>query len=122
MNVDHDKAQAVAHYQKLAAQAQLLPSVTRSTSIEADRGRVAFLANVRDGRDAPMPLAINGRAHKVSTYLGECDRAAQALLFSACNAALCDKPAEDVKATILAFLHSVAREYGEDSSEVWGDQ
>jgi len=122
MNAVVDKAQTVAYYQNLAAQAQLLQSVTQSTSVEADRGRLAFLANVRDGRDAPMPLAINGRAHKVSTYLGECDRAAQALLFSACNAALCGKPAEDVKATILAFLHSVAREYGEDSAEVWGDE
>ena len=122
MNAVADKAQAVAHYQKLAAQAQLLPSVTRSTSIEADRGRVAFLANVRAGTDAPMPIFINGRGYKISQHFGECGREAQVLLFAACHAALSGKPADDVSAKLLAFVHSVAFAYGEDGYEVWSDQ
>ena len=114
---------AATHYPMLAAQAaahelEVLPS----TTVEADRGRTAFLESIKAGINSGMPLGMNTRSYKVSQHLGECGRDAQAFLFSACHAALADRTAEEVKARLLAFVHGVAREYGEDSADFWCDR
>ncbi len=113
---------AATHYPMLAAQAAAhAMAAAQSTSVEANRGREALLANVRMGINAGMPIMENGRAYKVSQHLAECGRDQQALLFAACYAAMSDRSAEEVKARLEAFVHAVAREYGEDSSELWSE-
>lgn len=109
-----DKSRAVAHYTALAAQAQAM-------TLEASIGRAVFLSELKAGRDALFRVSPGGRVYKLSTFLGECDRHAQALLFSACHAALTDAPAELVKAKLAEFAQAVAVEYGQDSEECWSD-
>lgn len=115
-----DKSRAVAHYEALAAQAQHIKAA-ESTSLAAMAGRNEMLACIKTGVDAPFPLIVGGRTYKVSSFLGECDRHAQVMLFSACHAAMSGKPAEEVKAKLAQFVDAVCREYGEDSADVWGD-
>lgn len=113
---------AATHYPMLAAQAEAsVIAATPCSTPEAERGRAAFLRNIRCGHDMPMPHGYNTRKYAVSTYLGECDRSAQAMLFAACSAALSDRSAEEVTAKLQAFIHAVAREYGEDSADAWED-
>lgn len=111
-----DKSRAVAHYEALAAQAQM-----RALTIEASIGRDVFLSELQGGRDSLFRVSLWGRAYRLSTFLGQCDRHAQALLFSACHAALTDAPAEQVKAKLAEFAQAVAVEYGQDSEECWTD-
>ncbi len=113
---------AATHYPMLAAQAAAHAlAAAQSTSVEANRGREAFLANIKAGINNGMPLGMNTRSYKVSQHLGECGRDAQALLFSACHAALAGQSADEVKARLEAFVHAVAREYGEDSCDFWSE-
>lgn len=113
----------LTHYQTLAAQAEALQAEqAMSTNLAAKLGRDMFLDSLRAGRDAPFPMGFNARSYKVSSYLGECDRHNQGLLFAACAAALSECDPEVVKARLAAFAHAVAREYGEDSADAWDDE
>ena len=111
---------AATHYPMLAAQAEAsIIAATPCSTVEAERGRVAFLRNIQSGCDKPMPHGYNTHQYAVSTYLGECDRSAQAMLFAACSAALAGRSTEEVTSRLQAFVHAVAREYGEDSADAW---
>jgi hypothetical protein len=69
----------------LAAQAEAsLVAATPCASDEAERGRTVFLENLTNGYDKQLPLGYNARSYKISTFLGECSREAQAVLFAAC--------------------------------------
>ena len=113
---------AATHYPMLAAQAEAsLVAAAPCSTVEAQRGREVFLENLTAGHDKPLPIGYNCRSYKVSTFLGECSREAQAVLFAACHAVMAGRAPEEAAAKLATFSHMVAREFGEDSADAWCD-
>lgn len=93
-----------------------------STISALDAGKEAFIEGVTRGVDRPLPLGVSTpRQWPISTFLGECSKHSQALLFAACNAALADRSIE-AAAKLKAFVDHVAAEYASDSEELWEQQ
>lgn len=79
----------------------------------------SLLATVALNNDALMPSMGSMRFH-ASTYLGECSREAQALLFAACHEARVNDGDDKLAAACLrAFVERVADDYSEDHWEAW---
>ena len=111
---------AATHYPMLAAQAEAsIIAATPCSTVEAERGRTVFLENLTNGYDKALPIGYNCRAYKISTFLGECSREAQAVLFAACHAVMAGRSADEAVAKLHTFSHMVAREFGEDSADAW---
>lgn len=82
----------------------------------------AFVEGVTRGVDRPLPLGVSTpRQWPISTFLGECDKHAQALLFAACSAAMDDRSIE-AAVKLKAFVDHVASQYALDSEDVWEQQ
>lgn len=89
------------------------------TALEA--AREAFIEGVTRGVDRPLPLGVSTpRQWPISTFLGECGKHSQALLFAACSAAMADRSLE-AATKLKAFVEHVAGDYATDSEDIWGE-
>lgn len=72
------------------------------------------------GVDESMPngMSLGGKRYPLSTYLGECSREAQGLLFQACHHA---EQGDNVLAGAMLrrFIERVAAEYADDHEEAF---